>query len=406
MVQPIPLSRRKADELAEIALGLGLSDEGQKKQLIERIQNYIDAHGTKDPMLKGLARDDTLDVGSGHFSHRSVDKENLDNLSSAYEGDDSEGGIDDQVVKTTARKTTTKNTKLISSDHTGHGAISNIENALHQAKDLAQQLEKTLHGHSHHSPEGQDHTSGFHNRLHAHEKSEHKHHQHHHHHHHRYNKHHWRDAHDREHRGFLSQVWAEWRYFGYAGLCSLAQVPNKLHDVGSTSRGLVLLTLLLETAVFLTAAYGESEASGDHWYNSWWALVTNWKTFLWPFFVYYGTLFVLPTLLSQLFNVDISRSQHSRHHRDHGSGPSTSTTTTTTQTMTGLLSPKTTSGLSYFVFKFAITYLLMPRDHSSHYSGIWQDCKALYEYVPATVGLAISGVGVVLALAKSVVSAY
>ncbi|KAF9327697.1 hypothetical protein BG006_009031 [Podila minutissima] len=224
-------------------------------------------------MLKDLARDDTPDVGSGHFPHRSVDKENLDNLSSAYEGDDSEGGIDDQVV-------------------------------------------------------------------------------------------------------------------------------------GSTSRGLVLLTLLLETAVFLTAAYGESEALGDHWYNSWWVLVINWKTFLWPFFVYYGTLFVLPTLLSQLFNVDISRSQHTRHHRDHGSGPSTSTTTTTTQTMTVLLSPKTTSGMSYFVFKFAITYLLMPRDHGSHYSGIWQGCKALYKYVPATVGLAISGVGVVLALAESVVSAY
>jgi hypothetical protein len=164
------------------------------------------------------------------------------------------------------------------------------------------------------------------------------------------------------------------------------------------------LTLLLETTVFLTSAYGISGA--DHSYNLWWALVTNWKDFLWPFILYYGTLFVLPTLLSQLFNVDTSRSQHTRHHRDHGSGPLTGTTTTTTHATTGLLSPKTTSGLSYFVFKFAITYLLMPRDHGSHYSGIWQGCKALYEYVPATVGLAISGVGVVLTLAESAVSAH
>ncbi|KAG0027408.1 hypothetical protein BGZ81_005638 [Podila clonocystis] len=297
MASPAPLSRRKTDELAEIALGLGLSDEGQKKQLIERIQNYIDVHGTKDPMLKGLARDDTPDDASGHFSHQSEDEENLTNLSSAYEGDDSDGGIDGQVAKaafkkTASKKTTSKTTKLASNvDYTGHGAISHIESKLHQAKDLAQQLEETLRGHSHHSPEGHDYT------------------------------------------------------------------------------------------------------------------MTNWKNFLWPFFVYYGTLFVLPTLLSQLFNVDVSRPHHTRHHQDHGSGPSTGTTFNTTHTMTGLLSPKTTSGLSYFVFKFAITYLLMPRNHSSHYSGIWQGCKALYEYVPATVGLAISGVGVVLALAESVVSA-
>ncbi|KAG0039797.1 Tetratricopeptide repeat protein 36 [Podila clonocystis] len=370
-------------------------------------KNYIDVHGTKDPMLKGLARDDTPDDASGHFSHRSEDEENLANLSSAYEGDDSDGGIDSQVAKTAFKKTasmktTSKTTKLVSNvDYTGHGAISHIENELHQAKNLAQQLEETLHGHSRHSPNGHDHTSGHHHRSHTHEKSEHKYHHHHHH----DNKHHRKEAHDREHGGFLSQVWTEWRHFPCAGFCSLAQIVDKLHSVGSTSRGLVLLTLLLETAVFVTAAYDGSGASGDHWYNSWWALVTNWKNFLWPFFVYYGTLFVLPTLLSQLFNVDISRPQHTRHHRDHGSGPSTGTTVNTTHAMTGLLSPKTTSGLSYFVFKFAITYLLMPRNHGSHYSGIWQGCKALYEYVPATVGLAISGVGVVLALAESVVSA-
>lgn len=166
----------------------------------------------------------------------------------------------------------------------------------------------------------------------------------------------------------------------------------------------MLLTLLLETTVFSTSAYAISGA--DHSHNSWWALVTNWKDFLWPIFLYYGTLFVLPTLLSQLFNVDISHPQHTRHHRDHGSGPMTGTTATTTHATTSLLSPKTTSGLSYFVFKFAITYLLMPRDHGSHYSGIWQGCKALYEYIPATVGLAISGVGVLLTLAESVVSAH
>ncbi|KAF9383463.1 hypothetical protein CPB97_006452 [Podila verticillata] len=391
MSSPLSLSRRKTTELAEIALSLGLSDEGQKKQLIERIQNYIDVHGTTDPILMGLAREDSADVPSGHISHQSVDEENLADLSSANEGDNSNGGIDGKLTKT-ARTTTTKN--IISRlNDMGHGSSRNFENKLHQAKDLALHLEETLHGHH----EDHDRSRGRHHRSYTHEESNHRHRQHH------DSKHHHEHAHDR-HEGFLNQVWAEWYRFACAGSCGLTQIADKLHDVGSTSRGLVLLTLLLETVVFVTSAYREFGASGDHWYGSWWALVADWKNFLRPFFVYYGTLFVLPTLLSQLFNVDISRSQHT-HPRDHGSGPLTSTTTAT-HTTTGLLSPKTTSGLSYFVFKFALTYLSMPRDHGSHYSGIWQGCKALYEYVPVAVGLAISGVGVILALAESVVSAH
>ncbi|KFH67478.1 hypothetical protein MVEG_06210 [Podila verticillata NRRL 6337] len=342
-------------------------------------------------MLMGLTREGSADVPSGHISHRSVDEENLANLSSVYEGDNSDGGIDGKLTKT-ARTAATKNIISRLNDMV-HGSSSHIENELHQAMDLAPQLEKTLHGHH----EGHGRPCGLHHRSHTHEESNHRHQQHH------GSKHHHGHAHNRR-GGFLSQVWAEWHRFGCAGSCGLAQIADKLHDIGSTSRGLVLLTLLLETVVFVTSAFGEFGASGDHWYSSWWALVTNWRNFLRPFLVYYGTLFVLPTLLSQIFNVDISRSQHT-HPRDHGSGPLTSNTTAT-HAATGFLSPKTTSGLSYFVFKFALTYLSIPREYGSHYSGIWQGCKALYEYVPVAVGLAISGVGVVLALAESFVSAH
>lgn len=58
-------------------------------------------------MLMGLAREDSADEASRHISHRSVDEENLADLSSAYEGDNSDGGIDDKLTKT-ARTTTTK----------------------------------------------------------------------------------------------------------------------------------------------------------------------------------------------------------------------------------------------------------------------------------------------------------
>jgi hypothetical protein len=40
----------------------------------------------------------------------------------------------------------------------------------------------------------------------------------------------------------------------------------------------------------------------------------NRSDFLLPFFSYYGTLFVVPTLLSQLFNVD--RARKLRHDVD------------------------------------------------------------------------------------------
>lgn len=102
--------------------------------------------------------------------------------------------------------------------------------------------------------------------------------------------------------------------------------------------------------------------------------------------------------------------------------------------MTGLLSRKTTSGLSFFVFKFAMTYFLSQTSIASHYHGansgllglakeaaetvvnhsgfgahhptLLEGCKFLNEvfrYVPSSLGLATSGAGTVLALAESIV---
>jgi len=134
-----------------------------------------------------------------------------------------------------------------------------------------------------------------------------------------------------------------------------------------------------------------------------------------PFFSYYGTLFVIPTLLSQLFNVDRASKQRPREDDHHHEPP-----------VTGLLARKTTSGLSFFVFKFALTYFLSQSaihvhslggmaslakeaaaSHHHHHHTLWEGCKYLAEvfrYVPASLGLATSGTGTVLALAESIVS--
>jgi len=101
--------------------------------------------------------------------------------------------------------------------------------------------------------------------------------------------------------------------------------------------------------------------------------------------------------------------------------------------MTGLLSRKTTSGLSYFVFKFALTYFLSQTSvatyqggtgllglakeaaetvashtgFGTHHPTLLEGCKFLgevFRYVPSSLGLATSGVGTILALAESIVS--
>lgn len=221
-------------------------------------------------------------------------------------------------------------------------------------------------------------------------------------------------------------------------------VVASFHDLqlGSTSKGFVWLTLLLELGVFFSQAYSSfhqnhhqnhDHSSGQHhhlhhdWLPSWFgsyfytcwvphclSFLTNWPHFLQPFFSYYGTLFLLPTLLSQLFNVD-----RAAHSSSDSSSPSSSSSSSS-RCLTGLLAKRTTSGLSFFVFKFALTYFL---GHSAGWrsvlgstlsggghgaGGLWSGCKyisEIFRYVPQSLGLATSGAGTVLALAESIVQA-
>ncbi|KAI1293344.1 hypothetical protein EDD11_008438 [Mortierella claussenii] len=181
---------------------------------------------------------------------------------------------------------------------------------------------------------------------------------------------------------------------------------------------------------FLSWMVGEVKHRFDE--ESWTSclsFLTNWPNFLLPFFSYYGALFVLPTLLSQLFNVDRTRklrADSEDHRHPH--------------VMTGVLSRTTTSGLSYFVFKFALTYLLsqyaLHHVHHGHHLGettsrlaeLAKDAAAsagfgsagdhgqyhmlsacefvaeVFRFVPASLNLATAGVGTVLALAETAVS--
>ncbi|KAG0210937.1 hypothetical protein BGX33_004598 [Mortierella sp. NVP41] len=235
---------------------------------------------------------------------------------------------------------------------------------------------------------------------------------------HKHSRHCRHDRHGEEEQGLCGQFCSMIKHC-FAN-CAL-RTPKSwqvLHDLGSNSLDFVWTTLLLELTGFLTSAYAQHSQHGEGWFSCL-NLLTNWPNFLKPFFAYYGALFAIPTLLSQLFNVDRSRS-HS-HQQSHP---------------TGLLSRKTSSGLSYFVFKFALTYFLSQTlatnlctansaglvglakeavETAVNYSGfgvghrpvLMKSCCLLpqvFRYVPESVSLATSGVGTVLALAETILS--
>ncbi|GJJ74412.1 hypothetical protein EMPS_06770 [Entomortierella parvispora] len=499
------LSRRRKQELKDVAQSLGIADDGTREDLVERIKNHISSSG--DSSLSALLREETPDRSAGN-SRRS----SLENVPTTTTSTKSSPRKKITITETTTTKTSGGKSSTTSHSNYSHGLsehqvsnfIDHMQDELHDAKDLAKQLEETLHAkfttgnsssgkgtrssgrmgstskHTHSLVDSHRHTEetehgtrqhlehraadfrkssrggdeqgatghasrrrGSHSSKHDHDAHESHHREH--------------GSHHRSHHGAggigawwhhlsgtlqhrLSRCLSGSRHGGASGLSACMQKKwKRLQDLGSTSKGLVWLTFLLELGVFFSQAYSyfhqhHHNAAHEHghgllsaeghfhdWLPSWissyftscWvphclSFLTNWPHFLQPFFSYYGTLFLLPTLLSQLFNVD--RSSHS--------ATSSSSSSSSDQHLTGLLAKRTTSGLSYFVFKFALTYLL---GHSAGLrsvlgvaggagrtgtGGLWSGCKYISEvfrYVPQSLGLATSGAGTVLALAESIV---
>ncbi|KAF9097788.1 hypothetical protein BGX23_007884 [Mortierella sp. AD031] len=421
----VPLSRRRKAELKELASSLGLSGDGVREDLVERIKAHIAT--SNDPSLRALIRDDSPDgttytnpssvATSGRSSPRKktttvITKETRTSSSSngyrsgsgagARRGSHSPSHTEDELEEREVR-----------------GFMEHMQGELHDAKDLAKQLEETLHAKTttgsggsnhdkstvttttttktsgsgvggggrrgskdhHDSGHSSSHHKSRHSSSHRHDDSDnhllrsHRLHrgdgdddddeEHRHHHKHKHGRH--------GHRGHGVHVWGS-RIVGIVK----HHLGNVRHYTDKPWR------------------YLQDSTSG----SSCVGFLTNWPNFLQPFFSYYGTFFLLPTLLSQLFNVDRAASSSS-------SKPS----------LTGLLSKRTTSGLSYFVFKFALTYFL---GHSIGFRSllgtalpagakIWSGCKYIsdiFRYVPQSLGLATSGAGTVLALAESIVQSH
>ncbi|KAF9162052.1 hypothetical protein DFQ26_003904 [Actinomortierella ambigua] len=255
---------------------------------------------------------------------------------------------------------------------------------------------------------------------------------------------------DDEDEGFLARTWSELKHHwtNCATECRVSacftRCRKSAQEIASCSNGWVWVTSLVELATFLVTASSQAQKKGDTLAGrlSW---LTNWNDFLRPLFAYNSALFLAPTLLSLIFNVDRAAARRHRKHEkeDHDVQQQQQQQQQQHQArLTGLLSKRTTSGLSFFVFRFALTYLLMHHfpaaaagsgvspasaigngvaqlasaaaggghGHISHqlhhhfpYLSVQAFCQWLgeaFRYVPATVSLAMSGTGTVLALAE------
>ncbi|KAF9545527.1 hypothetical protein EC957_010836 [Mortierella hygrophila] len=453
----VSLSRRRKADLKDLAASLGLSEDGVREDIVERIRAHIAT--SNDPSLRALIRDDSPDTTTTTTTTTTT-KENTASTSGRVSP---RKKTTSTIVTKESRSSSSVGARRGSHSHSHtedeeleerqvRGFVEHMQEELHEAKDLAEQLEETLHAkfttgnsshdkststrtatsggsrsynstslnsggrrgskdHSSYSRHDSGHASSLQHhegedssshllrsrRLHHDDEDDdeeegghHRHSKHHHGHHHGHHHHH-------DHGWGTQAIYAFKNHVVEHIRQNTSKPWKRLQDMGSTSRGFVWLTLLLEFVVFLSQAEAHFKNTSG---GSGLGYLINWPNFLQPFFSYYGTFFLLPTLLSQLFNVDASRSSAS--------------SSSNKQSLTGLLSKHTTSALSYFVFKFALTYFL---GHSIGFKSLfgtalpagakmWSGCKYIsdiFRYVPQTLGLATSGAGTILALAESIV---
>ncbi|KAF9201817.1 hypothetical protein BGZ49_007981 [Haplosporangium sp. Z 27] len=422
------LSKLRKSELKGIAKNLGLSEAGVREDIADRIRFeyanvlnllHVAKNGTSDPDLRDLVREESPRAGTRH----STESSRMYNLSSANEDGDTSGTANSRSLRSSPKKKTTVAPRSASSDsdsaedplseHQVRNFMENVHTELQDVAekvqigsqkirrasvDLGSTLSDVISGavgskSSGRSSQESDLGEGARRRRHGHNEGE----------------------------GWCDRLCTELKYHLWrssGGECNLnsciAEQWRKVQETGSTSTGFVWITFVFEFIVFMSAACSHyKQANGED--ASCFGFLTNWPNFLLPFFSYYGSLFIIPTLLSQLFNVDMTRKIR--------------TGTEGRQVVTGILSKTTTSGLSYFVFKFAITYLLgyYVDLHHQHelsktnqltelakgaieavgFGGDADDCHFLSEvfrFVPAALSLSTSGAGAVLALAETVVS--
>ncbi|KAF9110691.1 hypothetical protein BGX27_006001 [Mortierella sp. AM989] len=401
------LSKLRKSELKDLARKLGVAEDGIREEIADRIRAHIAKHGATDPSLRDLVREESPRVGS----RRSNDSIRLANLSSTNEDGDTSG------ASTPARSLRLSPKRSVTATRSGSRSGSDSDSAEdplseHQVRSFMKNVQTELHDVAEKVQFGKerirrasvDFGSSLSNVI---SEVVHQHH----------------GQHSNEGEGWCGRICSELKNHlsCHSGECSISscmtQQWQRLQELGSTSTGFVWITFVFEFIVFMSAACSNYEQqNGED--ASCLGFLTNWSNFLLPFFSYYGFLFVIPTLLSQLFNVDRTRKTRTGAENRH--------------VVAGILSRTTTSGLSYFVFKFAVTYLLSHYSHQYHNAvsgtsylgelakgaaetfglggdarGYAHGCQYLAEvfrFTPAALSLSTSGAGTILALAETVVS--
>ncbi|KAG0096909.1 Acyl-CoA-binding domain-containing protein 5 [Podila epicladia] len=263
-----------AHDLANIALSLGLSDEGVREDLVARIKSHIAKHGASDSALREFLYED---------ERNSTESSKLANLSSASEDDLSDTAAQVRVTRSSPRRNTAVTSARTASDsdsaedplseHRVQKFMEHVHEDLEDAKDLAHSVEHTLQRKYRSGKESlrrasKDLTSSVTEAIggvvgHRHDGGRHRHH---------------------EESSWCSTILSELKYHmgcssGHFGLSAWwTDAWKKIHDLGSTSSGFVWITFLFELAVFLFSAFSRySYEDHDGWVSSL-RLFSDWKS--------------------------------------------------------------------------------------------------------------------------------
>ncbi|KAI8595007.1 hypothetical protein EDD21DRAFT_448958 [Dissophora ornata] len=151
----LPLSRRKKAELKELALSLGLSDQGVREDLVERIKSHITHSG--DPSLQRLIRSSresspalvltTTPNDIAESRSRSRSSSSSSSSSSNRNINASKNlSTENTSPNTTPYPSSNKDISDLLPEHEVRDFMEHMQDELHDASDLAKELQETLRG--------------------------------------------------------------------------------------------------------------------------------------------------------------------------------------------------------------------------------------------------------------------
>ncbi|KAF9920410.1 hypothetical protein FBU30_009777 [Linnemannia zychae] len=151
----VPLSRRRKAELKELASSLGLSEDGVREDLVERIKAHIAT--SNDHSLRALIREDspdgtattvtiyTINNNNSSSGRSSPRKKTTTGVTKETHTSSTSGGVTKGTTTVRRGSNSLSHTEDELEEHEVRKFMDHMHSELSEARDLAKQLEETLH---------------------------------------------------------------------------------------------------------------------------------------------------------------------------------------------------------------------------------------------------------------------